>query len=172
MYSSILSMLDNTTGLEDLEIIADPVLTDKTYRVSWNCIIPISGTKKLACVYRGTQSDTIERLLLDSQNMHREILLGLGDIIPFMHSNSILLLSENADNKAKRYTIPATRDYPNLAVTQWPFGSVHPYGLFRYYIVALFVREEAVQCGELSKDQFVKLIMISDTFPGGGRSVL
>ena len=165
MYGSILSMLDLTVGLENLEIIADPVLTDDACYVSWNYIIPISDTKKWANIYRGTQADTMDRLLLDSQNIRREILLGLGDTIPFMHSNPILLLSERTSNKAKRYSIPATKDYPNLAVTRWPFGSIHPYGLFRYYIVAPFVREEAAQCGELSKDQFVKLVMNSDTFP-------
>lgn len=165
MYNKTLSVLNSETELEDLEIIADPVLTDKAYHVYWNCIVPISSTKKWANICRGTQSGAMERLLLDSQNIRREILLGLGDTIPFMHNNSILMLSGNTGDKAKRYTIPATRDYPNLAVTQWPFGSVHPYGLFRYYIVAPFVREEAAQCRELSKDQFVKLVMTSGSFP-------
>ncbi len=165
MYNRILSMLNDETELEDLEIIADPVLTDKAYHAYWNGIIPVSGTRKWTAVYRGTLADTIERLLLDSHNIRREVLLGLGDTIPFMNNNSFLLLSENADNKAKRYAIPAIKDYPSLAVTQCPFGSVYPYGLFRYYIVAPFVREEAAQCKELSKGQFVKLVMTSATFP-------
>lgn len=82
-----------------------------------------------------------------------------------MNSDTILLLSESTGSKAKQYTIPAISDYPSLAVNQCPFGSVHPYGLFRYYIVSPFVREEAAQCKELSKDQFVKLVMTSETFP-------
>ncbi len=164
-YSNLLSILNDEAELEDLEVIADPELTDETCCVSWNRIIPISNPSNQECIYRGTQADAIEQILLDSQNIRRELLLGLGDTIPFLTSTAPILRSENEGIKAKRYAIPATRDYPALAVTESPSGCVRPYGLFRYYILSPFVREEAAQCGELSKELFVKLVMTSATFP-------
>ena len=155
----ILSVLNDAKELGNIEIIADYTLTDGVCCVYWNQLIPICPDETFM-IYRGTQADEGEAVLLDSSNIKRDILLGLSADIPCIRNSS-----SNLKQKAKRYVIPATRDYPELAVDRLPRNSVYPYGRFRYYIIAPFIREEAEQCSELSKEQFVKLVMTSNTFP-------
>jgi len=110
-YKQLLTTLNSAENLECPEIVADRMLTDRACQVNWNRLIPASTGFELAYIYQATQDKAIEPLLLDSSDIWREILLGLGDNISNMQSNALLLMLEE-NRKAKRYVIPAVRAPP------------------------------------------------------------
>lgn len=156
IINNLKSMEEELSGIK--EIIADEILYSFMDQVCWDDIRGAKSNSEFF-VFKFVENRNVLNDL--NENARKQILLGLGNEISEIEYTNLFSLS---DKPAKRYAIPAIKEYEALAVKTVPYGTATPRVGNCYWILSPFTSDDVKNITGLSEDEFVNRVTSSDKF--------